>query len=80
MKAVDAPLPMPGGPAPILEPIVLPPADRSELLDLLTRITQQAKMPDGVKRARFVRIPAQLYMDAHAIVRRELVNIAAAEQ
>lgn len=52
------------------------PADRAELLELLTRLTQEAKMPDGVKRARFVRIPADLYMAAHAIVRRELADMA----
>lgn len=72
MKPFDAPLPMAESPAPPPESIMAPPADRAELLDLLTRLTQEAKMPDSVKNARFVRVPADLYMAAHDMVRREL--------
>lgn len=72
MKAVDLPLPMAASPAPAPEPIMAAPADRAELLEILTRLTQEAKMPTGLKNARFVRVPATLYMAAHDAVRREL--------
>lgn len=71
---------MPAGPAPQLEPFVAPPADRAELLALLTRITQEAKMPPGVKNARFVRVPADLYLAAHDVVRRELASLTVTSQ
>ncbi len=80
MKQIDAPLPMAGGPAPTLEPVVRPPADRGELLAILTRITQDAKMPAGVKNARFVRVPADLYLAVHDVVRRELAAAKATGQ
>ena len=74
MKPIDAPLPMPAIPADPVTPAPEPAAERGELLALLTRITQEAKMPAGVKNARFVRLPADLYLAAHAIVVRELAS------
>jgi len=71
---------MPGKPLPDLAPIMAPPAPREELLVLLTRITQEAKMPPGVKNARFVRVPADLYLAAHDVVRRELASVTVASQ
>lgn len=80
MKPIDATLPMPpGDPVPVTE-LLPPPADREELLEVLTRITQEAKMPAGVKNARFVRVPADLYLAAHDVVRRELADVMAAQQ
>lgn len=74
MRQIDTPLPMPAGEAPRLEPITVPPADRAELLAILTRITQEAKMPPGIRNARFVRVPADLFLLAHDAVRRELAS------
>lgn len=75
MKPIDATLPMPAASSPEPLVIVSPPADREELLAILTRITQEAKMPPGVKHARFVRVPADLYLAAHDVVRRELASV-----
>jgi hypothetical protein len=76
MKQIDAPLPMTTEHLAPLEPVTTPPASRNDLLEIITRLTQEAKMPDGVKNARFVRIPADLYLAAHDVVRRELAGMA----
>lgn len=73
MQHIDAPLPML---RPNVAPDDPPPAPtREELLAIVTSITQDAKMPPGVRNARFVRIPAHLYLSAHDMVRRELGTI-----
>lgn len=77
MKSIDTALPMAAPihtPEPAPEPA--PPVSRRDLIQLLTRITQEAKMPPSVTRAKFVRLPAELYMEAHAVVLRELGGLA----
>jgi hypothetical protein len=75
---VDAQLPMP--PSPVEAPPPPAPADRQELLALLTQIGSQCRMPPGLKQAQFVRLPAALFQQVHDVMQRELAALAAQSQ
>jgi hypothetical protein len=76
MRQIDTALPMAGPAVPEVTIAPQQPASRAELLELVTRLTQEAKMPPSVKNARFVRVPAHLYLVAADVVRRELASLA----
>lgn len=76
MRQIDTPLPIASPPVPEVPMAAQPPASRGELLALVTRLTQEAKMPPSVKNAHFVRVPSSLYLDAAELVRRELANLS----
>lgn len=79
MPKVDAPLPMIA--APMAEQPIEPllPATREELVELVAKIGLSCKMPPGVKNARFVRLPSELFLEVSAIVSRELADFVVEE-
>lgn len=53
---------------------------RDQLFDLIRRMTKQASLPPSMKKSRFVRIPADLMIEAHTFVHDEMEAIGGLEK